>query len=254
MLTFLGSVQRSGDAASTGWAAAQAQAAAFHGTRVQILTPDPIAESEGPHDQHLTEGVEYYHAATDLSVGNAVSSPSTTLVLIPDIDYALLMNAAGTARSAGHTVVLVLPAMPQWMDMPKLHALLGRTDILVVRRAQLERAVELLGREMLGESSTTMEMVASLAYWASFGVIATDGREGAVYAEGEGSPARFLSPDGHSLDDSRVFNMFSGALAAALSEHGLPDAIRHALEDVGGRLRADGTPASPKAADVVLRS
>ncbi|WP_062228955.1 carbohydrate kinase family protein [Aureimonas frigidaquae] len=254
MLTFLGSVQRDGNAASTGWAADQARAAAVHGTRVQILSPDLPALGEGQAEPDPAEGVEYRHTAGDAAVDDAVSKASTTLVLIPDIDYALLMKAAGAARSSGQTVVLVLPDMPQWLDMPKLHALLGRTDILVLRQAELERAVDLLGRDMLGESSTTMEMVASLAYWASFGVIATDGREGAVYAEGENAPTRYLSPDGHSLADSRVFNMFAGALAASLPEHGLPDAIRYALDAVGQRLRADGTPSAPKAADIVLRS
>ena len=120
--------------------------------------------------------------------------------------------------------------MPAIFAMPELHAVLGRTDILILRQVELQKAVGLLGQEMLGDCQTTTEMVGALAYWASFAVVATDGREGALYAEGESPAQRFLSPRGEDMNERSVSNNFVGALTAALSvRKSMPEAIEAAL-------------------------
>lgn len=154
------------------------------------------------------------------------------VVLNVETPFAHLMKVARAARSAGAHVVFNLSCMPAVFAMPELHAVLGRTDILILRQSELQKAVGLLGEDMLGSCQTTTEMVGALAYWASFAVVATDGREGAVYAEGDAPAQRFLSPRGQDMDVRSVSNSFVGALTAALSmKKSMPEAIEAALAE-----------------------
>ena len=222
-----GDVEGLGTGMSGSAVSEQIRAAAGAGNRVRLVVLD---ESRArPTVDGLPASIELLsaHPAEDGDLGLECGA---MVVLNVEIPFAQLMKVARAARDAGAHVVFNLSCMPAIFAMPELHAVLGRTDILILRQVELQKAVGLLGQEMLGDCQTTTEMVGALAYWASFAVVATDGREGALYAEGESPAQRFLSPRGEDMNERSVSNNFVGALTAALSvRKSMPEAIEAAL-------------------------
>lgn len=207
----------------------QIRAASDGGRRVRLVVLD---ETLATHEREGVPASLELFTANPAQDGDLCLECGAHVVLNVELPFAHLMKVARAARSAGAHVVFNLSCMPAIFAMPELHAILGRTDILILRQGELQKAVGLLGEDMLGACQTTLEMVSALAYWASFAVVATDGREGAVYAEGDAPAQRFLSPRGQDMDVRSVSNSFVGSLAAALSaKKAMPDAIEAALAD-----------------------
>ncbi|WP_336741579.1 PfkB family carbohydrate kinase [Aureimonas altamirensis] len=230
MLIFFGTaadVEALGAGMSGNAVSQQIKAAADGGHRIRLVVLD---ESRAmPAVDGIPGSVELL-SANPAEDGDLGLECGAHVVVNVETPFAHLMKVARAARDAGAYVVFNLSCMPAIFAMPELHAVLGRTDILILRQAELQKAVGLLGQDMLGDCETTAEMVGALAYWASFAVVATDGRDGALYAEGEAPAQRFLSPRGEDINERAVSNSFVGALTAALSSRKpMPEAIEAAL-------------------------
>ncbi len=232
MLIFFGTagdVEALGAGMSGSAVSEQIKAAAEGGSRIRLVVLDETRAM--PAVDGIPGSLELF-SANPAEDGDLGLECGALAVLNVEIPFAHLMKVARAARNAGAHVVFNLSCMPAIFAMPELHAVLGKTDTLILRQGELQKAVGLLGQDMLGDCQTTTEMVGALAYWASFAVVATDGHEGAVYAEGDAPAQRFLSPRGQDMNVRSVSNSFVGALTAALSrKKPMPEAIEAALAE-----------------------